>query len=80
MNCPRFNRSEYSFVPISEFNQLTRAGAFSEGPWIENFGSGYGEPYNPHRDVWGTLADGRKVYSVTGMEGCPYQESGGDRA
>jgi len=59
------NRSDYIIVPIAEFNKLARTAKWADGPWKDSFGSGYGEPYLPHRDVWGTLADGRKVCAVT---------------
>lgn len=51
-------------LDIEEFNRLARAGEFSEGPFISSVGDGYGEPYLPHRPVWGTLKDGRKVRSI----------------
>lgn len=46
------------------FDELYYAGAFAEGegPHKDNFGSGYGEPYNPDRQAFGTLKDGRIVY------------------
>lgn len=59
------NRSDYTVVPIAKFNALARKETWWDGPWKDSFGSGYGEPYQPNRDVWGTLADGRKVCSTT---------------
>jgi len=59
------NRGDYSVVPIAAFTAMAREERWADGPWRDSFGSGYGEPYQPNRDVWGTLADGRKVCSVT---------------
>lgn len=54
----------YEEIPIKEFNDFCRKKEFSEGPFVSTFGDGYGEPYNPNRDVWGTLKSGRKVCAV----------------
>ncbi len=35
---------------------------FVDGPYRDNFGSGHGEPYNPDRQAFGKLKDGRVVY------------------
>lgn len=51
-------------LPIAEFDQLARTKQFAEGPHISTFGDGYGEPYQPERNVWGKLKDGRNVRSV----------------
>lgn len=45
-----------------EFNKLVEDG-FKDGPWMETFGDGYGEPYNPHRQAYGVTKDGRGVYA-----------------
>ena len=50
-------------LPIAEFDQLARERQFQVGPFIETFGDGPYEPYNPSRRVWGILRDGRKVDS-----------------
>jgi hypothetical protein len=63
-----FDPQQYMFIPFSEFKQRTKDNDFSNGPWIDSFGDGYGEPYNPNRAVWGTLFDGSKVRSRIGME------------
>lgn len=47
------------------------AGDFADGPFRDSFGDGYGEPYNPYRQAFGTLKDGRGVYAClwpTAME------------
>lgn len=54
----------YEQLEISVFDALARAKEFVDGPWIETFGDGYGEPYNPDRVVYGRLKDGREVRSV----------------
>jgi hypothetical protein len=59
------NLTDHEPIPISEFDALVRAGEFANGPHVSTFGDGQGEPYNPFRDVWGTLRDGRKVRSET---------------
>jgi hypothetical protein len=51
-------------IPIEEFDRLARAKEFKDGPYVENFGDGYGEYYCPDRRVFGTLKDGRKVESI----------------
>ena len=51
-------------LTIKEFNDLCRKKQFKEGPFIEDFGSGYGEPYNPNRYVKGILKNGKKVWSI----------------
>lgn len=55
----------YDTIPKVEFDQLARDKKFKEGPHIDSFGDGYGDPYSPHRTIWGTLKDGRKVRSET---------------
>ena len=51
-------------LTITKFNDLCRQKKFKEGPFIEDFGSGYGEPYCPDHYVWGTLKTGKKVWSI----------------
>lgn len=51
---------------LAEFNALCRAKAFADGPFRDGFGDGPGEPYIPRRKVWGTLGNGRMVWSETG--------------
>ena len=45
-----------------EFDRLCEDGQFSDGPFKSGFGDGHGEPYNPYRQAFGTLKDGRVVY------------------
>ncbi len=53
-------------ISRDEFDRLTREDQFADGPYIEAFGDGYGEPYQPNRTMFGTLKDGREVKSSTG--------------
>lgn len=57
--------SGYERIEKADFDKLARDREFADGPFIESFGDGYGDPYNPHRTIWGTLNDGRKVQSST---------------
>lgn len=50
-------------VEKDDFDALMDAEKFSDGPFKESFGDGYGEPYNPHRQAFGMLKDGRGVYT-----------------
>ena len=50
-------------LTITEFNDLCRKKKFKEGPFTEDFGSGYGEPYSPEHYVWGTL---KKIIEKSG--------------
>ena len=45
----------------SLFDDLFRKEEFAEGPHKDSFGDG-NEPYNPDRQAFGTLKDGRVVY------------------
>jgi hypothetical protein len=54
----------FESVPIEEFDDLARKQQFQLGPFISDFGEGYGEPYTPDKNVWGMLYGGRKIRSV----------------
>jgi hypothetical protein len=55
---------DYEYIPIDEFNDMARQPElWSDGPYVETFGSGYGDPYNPHREVRGILKTGRAIRS-----------------
>jgi len=45
------------------FDELVRNGQFEMGPFMDTFGDGYGEPYNPRRQLYGKLKDGRFVFA-----------------
>lgn len=49
-------------ITKDEFDQHYDEERFSDGPYQETFGNGYGEPYNPYRQAYGKLKDGRYVY------------------
>ena len=51
-----------SLLSKADFDAQLEAGQFAVGPYRETFGDGYGEPYNPHRQAFGKLNDGRVVY------------------
>lgn len=51
------------FMPIEEFDRLVDSDQFIDGPFKSQFGSGYGEPYNPVRQVFGKLKTGEGVFS-----------------
>lgn len=51
-------------VDIKKFDELAKNGQFIEGPFIDSFGDGYGDPYTPRRRVWGTLAGGQQIEST----------------
>lgn len=55
----------YNSLPKDEFDELVKSKQFSDGPFLSAFGDGYGEPYNPNRQAFGTLKDGRKVFTET---------------
>jgi len=54
---------EESELTKAEFDQLCLTSKIVIGPFKESFGSGYGEPYNPYRRVYGNLDGGRFVWA-----------------
>ncbi len=52
------------YIPIELFDKYAMEEMFVDGPYLESFGDGYGEPYNPIRQVYGTLRGDRPVFSV----------------
>lgn len=71
-SCLEFVRSHADLklecLSRKDFDALFDAKAFKEGPFAESFGSGYGEPYNPHRQAFGTTNDGRCVFCELSKE------------
>ncbi|MEK6914235.1 MAG: hypothetical protein AABW83_01150 [Nanoarchaeota archaeon] len=64
-NCRQYvleNDGKAELLEKEEFNSLCRNKDFIDGPFKESLGDGYGEPYNPNRQVFGRLKDGRIVY------------------
>lgn len=54
--------SNATLVSKDDFNVLCDKEQFEDGPFRESFGDNYGEPYNPRRQAFGRLKDGRYVY------------------
>jgi hypothetical protein len=50
-------------IKKSEFDELVKNKQFSDGPYLDTFGDGYGEPYNPNRHAWGKLKNGKEVWA-----------------
>ncbi len=46
------------YVPRAKFDEHAKLGLFSDGPFRDSFGDGYGEPYNPRRQAFGINATG----------------------
>lgn len=51
------------WVSKKDFDAHYEDDRFAVGPFQSEFGSGYGEPYNPHRKIWGILKDGTRIWS-----------------
>lgn len=49
-------------IPRSQFDALVEKDDFRDGPFVDGFGDGYGEPYNPDRQAYGVLTNGRGVF------------------
>lgn len=49
----------------ADFDSLCKKSAFRDGPKIDCFGDGYGEPYNPWRQAFGILSNDIFVYCET---------------
>ena len=48
------------------FDELLKEGKFTDGPFLDSFGDGYGDYYYPWRQIYGTVREGenrRIVYS-----------------
>lgn len=50
-------------VSKGELDRMVDSDQFETGPYLNTFGDGYGEPYNPNRQAGGTLKDGRVVWA-----------------
>ena len=57
--------AKLEWIPKEQFDKMAEAGEFEVGPFKESFGDGYGDPYNPNRQLFGRLNDGRLVYAET---------------
>ena len=49
-----------------QFDKLARKKQFKSGPMVDTFGDAYGEPYNPYRQAFGILKDGKGVFCELG--------------
>ena len=56
------NKAEAVLLPKDDFDKNAKSKLFAEGPFIDSFGDGYGEPYNPNRQAFGKLLTGEYVY------------------
>lgn len=54
---------KYECISKEEFDNLAKSDEFEDGPHMEGFGDGYGHPYNPWRQAFGKLKDGRLVFT-----------------
>ncbi len=50
-------------LTLAEFHSHIDSDDFDDGPRKDSFGDGYGEPYNPRRQVFGVLKSGTIVYA-----------------
>lgn len=53
-------------IELAEFDDHCHNRRFTDGPFEDTAGSGYGEPYNPHPQVFGRLDTGQIVYAQRG--------------
>ena len=56
------NGGKAELLKKEEFDSHYRAKDFIDGPFIDNFGSDPGEPYNPNRQAFGKLREEKVVY------------------
>jgi hypothetical protein len=61
-NYVRENNGKATLIKKEEFDLFYKNKEFSDGPFKESFGDGYGEPYNPDRQAFGKLKSGLVVY------------------
>ena len=62
---PELRDVEWVWMPKAEFDQQFSLGHFVVGPFRSTFGDGEGEPYQPHRPLYGQHCDGRWLCSST---------------
>lgn len=66
-DCAGFMMKHQAKLPIcmsiESFHRAVNAGEFEIGPFRSQFGDGYGEPYNPWRQVFGKLKSGVFVFA-----------------
>lgn len=49
-------------VKREEFDDYAKKGEFVDGPCVDSFGDDFHEPFNPRRQSYGKLKDGRVVF------------------
>jgi hypothetical protein len=65
-NCLEYvleKKNDARLVTKEEFDQFLDDQQFSDGPFIDSFGNGHGEPYNPYRQAYGQLKSGEVIFS-----------------
>jgi hypothetical protein len=58
-----FYEEVYERVTKKEFDQFCKDGLVKGDPMVSTFGDDYGEPYNPNREAFATLKNGRRVWA-----------------
>lgn len=56
---------EVEWMPKEMFDKRAVDCEFEVGPFKDSFGDGYGDPYNPNRQIWGKLKNGKFVRTET---------------
>lgn len=51
-----------TLVKKEDFDFRTKRNLCSDGPYMDRFGDSYGEPYNPERQAFGKLRNGKIIY------------------
>lgn len=59
------------WISRKAFDELYDNRQFTDGPFIDSFGDGYGEPYNPNRQAFGVTRDGRCVFCELSKDAQP---------
>jgi len=63
--CRKYVREHKGIAELvikEEFDSHCKNGDFMDGPHMDTFGNGYGDPYNPNRQAFGKLKEGKVVY------------------
>lgn len=56
------NGGKAELVSKPEFDSFYKNRDFIDGPYKDNFGDSYGDPYNPNRQAFGKLKKGDIIY------------------
>lgn len=57
------NGGKATLVTRQDFDSSFDGSEFMDGPFMDDFGSGHGEPYKPNRQAYGKLKSGLLVYA-----------------